>query len=359
MFGTWAALIPYVKAKFGLDEAELGLLLLCLPAGTVIMNPFTVPLLRRFGSVNFTLFSLGLAAVVFTLPIMAPAVWLVGLALFATGLSYTCLNISMNTCATELEAQCDLRIMGTSHGLWSAGAMLGSAVAGLVTSWGVHPIQYVLGMAGLQLLVVFLLRKPLSNVPEPALGESPQKTKLFIRPNRELWVLVVIGLSVCLTEGTMADWSGVYMREVLRAPEAQVGLGFATYAFFMASGRFTGDALIVRFGSRRLLGVCGVIACLGLLILVSVPGLAGTLLGFALTGAGVSVGAPILYAESAKVPGLPPGAGLATFNTFSMVGFLGGPAFIGFLAKTWSLPAAFAVVAAAAAVWAWQVRRMG
>jgi hypothetical protein len=82
------------------------------------------------------------------------------------------------------------------------------------------------------------------------------------------------------------------------------------------------------------------------------------LLGFALVGSGVSLGAPILYAAAAKVPGMAPGAGLATLNTFAMVGFLGGPAFIGFIAKAFSLPVALALVAGFAAFWAWRAGRI-
>jgi MFS family permease len=156
----------------------------------------------------------------------------------------------------------------------------------------------------------------------------------------------------------MTDWAGVYMRETLEVAETQVGWGFAIYALFMAGGRLLGDGLIGFFGSRRLLQFCGLLAFIGLMILASQPSLALSLLGFMLTGAGVSVGAPILYAESAKVPGLPTGAGLATFNTFATMGFLGGPAFIGFLAEAFSLPTAFGVVGGGAAIWAIFSRRM-
>jgi hypothetical protein len=53
------------------------------------------------------------------------------------------------------------------------------------------------------------------------------------------------------------------------------------------------------------------------------------------------------------------GAGLATMNTFAMIGFLGGPAVIGFVAKALSLPAAFSLVAGFALFWAWRAGRMG
>jgi MFS family permease len=172
---------------------------------------------------------------------------------------------------------------------------------------------------------------------------------------------VLVGISLCtnITEGTMADWSAVYLREVVNAPEALAGWGFAAYAFFMAGGRFLGDALIAHFGSKPVLRTGGLVAAAGLLVAVLFQNSpAAVLVGFAMVGAGVSIGAPILYAAAAKVPGMAKGAGLATMNTFAMIGFLGGPAFIGFLAKGFGLPIAFAVVAGFGVFWAWRAGRM-
>ena len=36
---AWAPLVPYAKARAGLDEATLGLLLLCLGAGSILAMP--------------------------------------------------------------------------------------------------------------------------------------------------------------------------------------------------------------------------------------------------------------------------------------------------------------------------------
>jgi MFS family permease len=179
-------------------------------------------------------------------------------------------------------------------------------------------------------------------------GDEEAKKVKFAWPNAALWGL--IGLSLCtnLVEGTMADWAAVYMREIVKALPALTGWGFGAYAFWMASGRFAGDALLARYGNGRVLAVGGGLIVVGLLLAVLLPYTWVVLTGFALVGAGVSLGAPILYAAAARVPGMAPGAGLATMNTFAMIGFLGGPAVVGFIAKAWSLPIAFAVVAVAA-----------
>ncbi len=364
LFGTWAALIPFIKAKFALDEAQLGLLLLCLPAGITLMNPLSVPILHKLGAVRSAVISLPLAAALFILPFAMPTIWLVGLSLFLAGSIFSMVNMSMNTCASQIEQKEGLRIMSTCHGLWSTGAMLGSAIAGMATGWGVPPVAYVAAIAVVELMAMLVFKSGLKKVPDephPVSENGDGKTPSgFILPNRALWVLVAISLCTNLTEGTMADWSAVYLREVVGTKEAMAGWGFAAYAFFMAGGRFLGDALIGRFGSRPVLRIGGIVAAAGLLLAVFLQNMApAVLVGFAMVGAGVSLGAPILYAAAAKVPGMAKGAGLATMNTFAMIGFLGGPAFIGFLAKGFGLPVAFAVVACFALFWAWRTGKMG
>lgn len=46
---AWAPLVPFVKARAGLDDAALGLLLLCLGIGSLVTMPVAGVLARRFG----------------------------------------------------------------------------------------------------------------------------------------------------------------------------------------------------------------------------------------------------------------------------------------------------------------------
>ena len=46
---SWAALVPYAKARLGLDEAVLGMLLLCVGVGSLLSMPFTGLISGRFG----------------------------------------------------------------------------------------------------------------------------------------------------------------------------------------------------------------------------------------------------------------------------------------------------------------------
>ncbi|MEZ4930915.1 MAG: MFS transporter [Saprospiraceae bacterium] len=353
LFGTWAALIPFVKNKFELDEAQLGILLLMLPLGVGLMNPVCVPMIRKLGPVKATLTSLIYLAIFLVIPINMPTIWLLGSMLFLYGMGYAAINITMNTCAAQLEQISNKSIMATCHGLWSGGAMIGSAAVGVAMSNGARPQLYVIGVGAFAIFMVWAVKKPLSLLPEIPVSSEPQTkaSKAFIRPNRALWSLIIIGLCVNLGEGTMADWATVYVGEVMDTTISVASWGFATYAFFMMTGRLLGDGLINNFGSNVMLRSCGILLTTGYLIAVFAPNVAILFFGLALIGLGVSLGSPILYAASAKVPGLPQGVGLAIFNTYAVIAFLGGPVFIGFLAKVFSLPTAFLVVASFGFVW--------
>jgi MFS family permease len=105
----------------------------------------------------------------------------------------------------------------------------------------------------------------------------------------------------------------------------------------MTSFRFMGDAIIPKIGGKRWLQIGGLLSAAGLLLAIVLPFPSTALIGFAVLGAGCSLGAPILYAASMRVPGIPPAAGLATFATFSFIGFLAGPPVIGFVAEGFGL----------------------
>ena len=156
----------------------------------------------------------------------------------------------------------------------------------------------------------------------------------------------------------MADWTAVYMRDVVKTQDYFIGWGLAGYSMCMSIGRFSGDALIPRFGANAVLRIGGVIAVCGIILAVAMPYTIPAIIGFSMVGAGVSCGAPILYGSAARVPGMAKGAGLATMNTFSMAGFLAGPVIIGFISKSINLSFAFSLVAVLAAVWVYLVNRV-
>jgi MFS family permease len=368
LFGNWATLIPYIKQKFDLDDAQLGLLLLSMPIGATVMNPFSTYFINRFGMLNTTILGLILLVVTYILPVTFAYLPLVSVGLVLVGMSLSVTNVAMNTCVTSLEHQYGINIMSTCHGMFSAGLMFGSISASILRGMQIEPVLQMTFIAVVITALVMLLRHTILSIHNEKYteegedggtptGGTPLGAK-FILPKGALLLMILISLCTNVTEGTMADWTAVYMRDVVQTDDYFIGWGLAGYSMFMALGRFLGDALIPRFGGNAVLRTGGIIAALGIVLAIIFPYTMTSILGFMLVGAGVSCGAPILYGSAARVPGMAKGAGLATMNTFSMGGFLAGPVLIGFISKSVNLPFAFSIVAVLAIVWAFLVNKV-
>ena len=361
LFGNWATLIPYIKQKFELNDAQLGLLLLSLPLGAISMNPFSTYFINRFGMRNTSMVGLILLVATYVIPVSISYLPLVVLGLILVGMSLSVTNVAMNTCVTSLEHQYKINIMSTCHGMFSAGLMFGSISSSLLQGMKILPSYQMISIGIILIILVFLLRRTILSIHEEKITEigegSPPGAK-FILPKGALLLMILISLCTNITEGTMADWTAVYMKDIVQTDAYFIGWGLAGYSMFMALGRFLGDALIPRFGGNNVIRAGGIVVAIGVLIAIFLPYTITAILGFTMVGAGVSCAAPVLYGSAARVPGMAKGAGLATMNTFSMAGFLAGPVIIGFISKSVNLPFAFSLVAVLAIIWSFLVNRV-
>ena len=139
---------------------------------------------------------------------------------------------------------------------------------------------------------------------------------------------------ISMTEGAMANWASVYVKEML-GPEAQgTGYGFGLFAAFVAFGRFFGDSLKIKLGTIKVARIFVNISILGLIFLVIANDLWLALAGFALIGLGVSVGFPLAVTAAASIDDKREASYVAFLSLIALIGFLVGPPIIGFLANT-------------------------
>jgi MFS family permease len=226
--------------------------------------------------------------------------------------------------------------MITCHGCWSLGGLIGATLTSFLLGAGVSPwlhwgvmLTAVLGWIGYEAW------KQLA----PIRLEGPLGPPLVL-PTRPVLGLALLGLFIMICEGAAADWSGVYLAEVVGTSDYFVGFGYASFTLFMTLGRFSGDALTARLGALRVIRLGTALALVGLL-LVLIPWLGTTLPGFGLMGLGYSCVIPVLFSRSGQVPGLSPAMGIASVASAGYIGFLGGPVLIGFLAEHFGLTFGF------------------
>lgn len=358
LFGSWATFIPVVKQKFALDDAQLGLLLLSMPIGSLSANPLAAWLLQKLGMQKMTVAGILFLATAFALPLHMPNLATTSISLISCGMGITLLNVAMNTCASAFELAAKVTIMSTCHGMFSVGLMVGSLMSSTFGGMLENPV-WILTFFGVIIWLggVLLVRKTILHMPnDPSHTEESTDGAKFVWPRGPLLVMILISIFINFSEGSMADWTAVYMKEVVHAAPFFIGWGLSGYSLFMALGRFMGDSLIPRLGQNKVLVYGGALSAFGLLLAIVFPYTWTTIAGFACVGAGVSCGAPIMYGSAARIPGLAKGAGLATMNTFAMGGFLFGPVLIGFISEATSLPIALGVIATMGIAWAWLSR---
>jgi MFS family permease len=123
------------------------------------------------------------------------------------------------------------------------------------------------------------------------------------------------------------------------------GAGYGIFSVAMAFMRFTGDGLVHRFGPDKIVFWGAGLAALGLLLAVLTPWQTTVLAGFLLIGIGAANVVPVLFSAAGKADKSSPELGLAAVTTMGYAGQLAGPALIGFVAHSTSLPIALGLMA--------------
>ena len=333
IFSSWLAHIPAVKNNLALSDGQLGLCLFGLPLGLMIMNPLTGKIVNQFGAAKSCWLSALCFPTAILLPVHATNAIFLFMSLFLAGLATALINVAMNTCAIYVEKQDNIKIMSSCHGMWSMGGVLGASIASSMILVGISPSFHIFSVYFLILILVFIAKPVLETIKE----EKAKEKVNFARPNLALVLMILVGFAVSMGEGLAFDWAGVYMHDCLGATHSTAALGFAFFSAAMMLCRFSGDLAIAKFGDRCLLIWGTLIAAFGISVCIYTNTPTVGLVGFFLLGLGSALGAPILYAASMRIEGIPPATGLATFATLSMAGFMVGPPLIGLIGDEWGL----------------------
>jgi MFS family permease len=142
----------------------------------------------------------------------------------------------------------------------------------------------------------------------------------------------------------LLDWSAVFLQFNRNFDPSFSGLGYAVFSIAMAVMRLTGDKIVNKIGSSKIVFYGGLLASAGYLIAVLVPWPGAALIGFALVGLGAANVVPVFFTAAGNIPNIPPSVSLPAVTTLGYMGQLAGPAMIGFIADYFSLPAALGFV---------------
>jgi MFS family permease len=339
LMGGWFARIPEVKATFGLTPATLGLVLLAPALGSLLAMPPAGAATARLGSARSTRVALAVFCLLPGLIGLAGGPVSLALTLLVWGAAIGSLDVTMNAQGVTVEKAYRRPVLSSFHAAWSIGALAGAVAGGLLQRTGVSlGWQFFAGGVALLALVAPQTR---SYLPDPGMAGS--RPPLFARPHGRLLLLGVAAFAGLLTEGAVADWSGVYLRESLGIDPAMSGLGYAAFAAAMTAGRVAGDRITAALGRVRTVRALAGIGSVGIAagLLIGQPWSA--ICGFALLGIGLATVVPVVFAAAGDDDAAA-GPAIAAVSTCGYVGFLAGPTAIGVVAQVTSLSAALALL---------------
>ncbi|QDW19660.1 MFS transporter [Flavobacterium sp. KBS0721] len=343
-FATWASRIPDIKTALHLTEGDLGSILFALPMGQLIIMPFSGKMVTKFGSHRILIFSLIMYVLCLANLGLATSALQLSLGLFLFGVFGNLANIAVNTQGVYTEVLFKKTIMSSFHGMWSFAGFTGALVGLGMLTLKLTPFHHFLVVGAIVLLMVAFNFKFLVKAKEKIKNKTSEKKKLFVKPDSSLLWLGVIGFCSMASEGVMFDWSGVYFKDIVKAPGPLVILGYTSFMIMMASGRFLGDGLINKFGRERVMQISGVMISVGLFTAVFLPYIIPCTIAFMLVGLGVATIVPTVYSMAGKNPTVPPGEALTIVSSVSFLGFLMGPPVIGHIAEAFGLQFSFAFI---------------
>lgn len=358
-FANWVTRIPEIKASIGLSDGLFGIALVGVSIGVISGLLLAGYFIARFGSRFITILGAVLLSLALIPIAFANSFLTLFLALLLAGFVMSNMDIAMNTQAAEVERQWGSPIMPSFHAAFSIGNFSGAMMGANFVSNETPLAQHFLTVA-----IVFAIVSLFVGIPLPTIaGETDNKdtTPMLQFPPRILWGLGAVAFASTIGEGSMADWSALYLHDILKTSESFAAYGFAAFALMMTAGRLTGDKLAQRWSPETLIRAGGALAALGILLALAIPQPIVAIIGFGAVGAGLSIVIPLVFSAAGNLEGVPSGVGIAGVASIGYAGFLAGPPIIGLVAQVTSLRFALVIVAllAASLVYSAKNLRMG
>ena len=337
---AWAVLVPFAKARLGVNEAELGLLLLLVGTGAIVSMPFAGWLTGKYGCrktlvVSTTVFMLSLVGLA---GVSSP--WAFGLSLFLFGASSGVVDVGMNIQAILVEKERKRSMMSGLHGMYSVGGFFGALVISALLNLGLSPLSAILCLTISLIAGLFLMARYLFPY-----GHESKNRKSFALPKGSILMLGVLCFIMYMGDGVVLDWGALFMTTTKSIPVDTAGLSFAIFSVAISIGRLFGDRLVEWLGIRKVMTGSGIIAAIGFLVVMEAPSAWIAFAGFVVVGLGAANLIPLLFTIASRQKKMPVPQAISSVTTLGYLGLLIGPAMMGFIAHATSLYVVFGIVA--------------
>lgn len=352
VFGTWVAAIPGIKYRLGFTDASLGLSLLLSPLGALTGVALSTKLFSKLSVGKWMVLGYVSLCLFMVLQIHSVNRVMFWICLYCFGMNGFLNGVSVNTTVGFLENKYKRRMMSTCHGLYSLGGGVSAGLATLFFAVHLSPgWQIIFVSVGIFTILFFNRRHLLSH---DRIIHSGSGLKF---PSISILSISFLCMVVFMSEGCVADWSAIYLRESLHGAKEIMGLGYAGFSAAMTIGRFNGDNIITKFGSKKVVITGALLAATGFLTVVFAPLVSIAIGGYILIGFGCCCIVPVLFSAATRIPNVSVVEGFAMVTTGGLIGFLTGPSLIGLISEKINLSAGLSLLVLlmiSAAIVAWR-----
>lgn len=395
LVGIWSDFNPQFEQDLNVTDATYGSAILFFYVGNVLATHMAALLIRNLGSRKSTL----LGAVIFGLSMplvsLSKTIVLFTLSLFLFGYFEGIMDVSMNSCGVMTELVACKPLLGSYHGSYSIGAVIGNLIGNVLISKTTLISTTIFAIFGgtsvifsciaYRAMFSFEQEKGVNSVNDntnndtnitsidcsaaaqyesissiedlttqdtTAMGNKKTfcdyvKHRLSIPPGVE--ALSIIGFLASFGESSVVSWCNTYYHRNLNSSTFTQGFGFIGFMICMATGRFLCDRLRLFFGRKRIIFVAGILACLGLLLSVSSPSIGRgrdieisiATIGFSMTGLGLSTIIPTCFSSAGTLPDIHPGSAISVVAFCTYSGSIVSPYILGLISDAFNLRVAF------------------
>ncbi|GAB3268181.1 MFS transporter [Microbacterium lacusdiani] len=181
----------------------------------------------------------------------APTGALLALCLFAAGFADAVVDVAQNVVSLRAQTRAGRPVLSSMHALWSLGGVAGGAVATAAAASGVDMWVHLVP-AGVVGVVAVGVGAWLVGPMDAPNGEAPphadRRLRRWAPVLRAVLPLVVIAVAGTMLEDVANNWAALSAVELGGVEAGAAGIAFTVVIGSQCIGRFTGDALIHRFG---------------------------------------------------------------------------------------------------------------
>jgi MFS family permease len=369
-------LVPELVASRDLGPGGLGVTLGVLAAASIFALAAGGRVVDRIGRRPLAVAGAGGIGLALLLLAGVEARWALLPTVVLYGLANGLLDLGANAIGTDVERTHGAKLMIRLHAGFSAAAAVAALATGAALAAGAgHRALYAAAGALLLALALTAARAPLplhaaaaplspdaaggpgdggpgplsppmsslqTEAEWPSAG-APGTEGLALRP-----LLALPGVAVAVTlvtlcflgDGILEGYVALYLRDLLGAGALLTGVGLALFHGASLFGRLVSDRAQHRLGERNLIGLAGLGATAGMLLVVLAGAPAVAAAGLLLVGTSLAPVVPTALSVAGRADPRRSGAAVSLVTTVGYSAFVAGPPLAGALAAATSLRAA-------------------